>query len=124
MKAEKIKTILIVDDSKIARNMMRRVTSTVVPHAEIFEAENADVAWGQWEKYRPDLGVFDLNMPGKNGLELAEMVLAADPEARLVLCTANVQEVIKERAAEFGVSFINKPINDEKITRLIEGLNG
>ena len=107
--------ILIVDDSIAARHGTRKILANVYPDASVTEAKNADEGQKVYGAKRPDLGILDLNIPGRTGLELAEELLAADPGARLILCTANAQQAVADRAQSIGLPIIHKPISIEKL---------
>jgi CheY-like chemotaxis protein len=58
-------------------------------------------------------------MPGMNGIDLAAVIKARFPAARIALLTANVQSALRRRAAEAGLDFIDKPINQTKISAFV-----
>ena len=68
------------------------------------------------------MGIFDLNMPGMDGLELAQAIKSQQPDTRIALLTANVQDSIRERAEAMGVSFFRKPITEKVITEILDEL--
>ena len=65
------------------------------------------------------VAVLDMNMPGMSGLELAERIRATQPDMKLALLTANVQEAIQRRAAALGVRFFRKPISETVIADVL-----
>lgn len=112
--------VLIVDDSAMARKMMKRAVAGLLPQAEISEAAEAESGLHKWTELRPDISIFDLNMPGQSGLELAEKVLAENVSAKIVLCTANVQQATQDKAREMGIGFVAKPVNAEKLQAVLD----
>ena len=117
--AADIRKILIVDDSSLARGMGRNLLSRIFPDAAFSEGKDVASGFEVWNDVRPDLSFLDLNMPGGTGLDLAERIRAIDPDASIVLCTANIQDVIRERAAGLGIGFLDKPITIEKVESLM-----
>jgi len=66
-------TILIVDDHDDVRKLIRMILGA--EGYELLEAFDGQSAIAQIQKYRPDLILLDIMMPGyPNGLELLEMV--------------------------------------------------
>ena len=63
----------------------------------------------------------DYNMPGMNGIDLAALVKERYPTARIALLTANVQAALRKRAADLGVGFIDKPVNETKVAAFVGG---
>jgi len=107
-------SVLVVDDSRITRMMMRSLVKQIRPQAEVVEAGCADDALSALND-DVEFAIVDYNMPGQNGLELARELQKQLPEGHIVLCTANSQKVIQNRAREMGVHFIAKPITPEKV---------
>ena len=106
-------TILIVDDSKLARIVMGKAISALQPGWSKLEAGDADEALNTLESQSVDVAVLDFNMPGRNGLELAEQLRARFPAMPIALATANVQDEVVSRASSAGVAFVPKPITED-----------
>jgi YesN/AraC family two-component response regulator len=117
-------SVLVVDDSKLARLMVINLISEKWPEAEIREAENADQAFVAIAENTPDHVIMDHNMPGMDGLDLASRLRDVAPKASLTLITANIQSSIREQAATLGCHFIAKPVNESKIAGLLAELGG
>ena len=112
--------MLIVDDSKLARMMIKTIVKETSPHMELIEAENGEDALKCSEEQNITHMTIDYNMPGINGLELAEKLTKTWPKARISLITANLQDTIKKRADNLGIGYIAKPINEEKISKFLK----
>ena len=112
--------MLIVDDSKLARMMIKGIVSETSPEISFLEAANGEEALQCSEGKQITHMTIDYNMPGMNGLELAEKLIKSCPTAQVSLITANIQETIKDRADKLGISFIAKPINGEKISHFLK----
>ena len=63
-----------------------------------------------------DIAFIDYNMPGMTGLELISELATRMTIPKIALLTANIQNEIREQAIAAGVTFLNKPINEEAIT--------
>jgi len=114
-------TILIAEDNGEVRALL----------AEILEAAGYRVrtcANGRRasEKYisadvRPDLVILDIIMPEMGGLEAAERILEADPDARIILCSG-----YSNRATEISLdgryAFLRKPYTRREILTAVRGL--
>ena len=109
------KTLLIVDDSKLSRMMIRSIVQQAHPDWRVIEAESGADALAKVEGATVDLMTLDFNMPGMNGLTLAERLKQVFPFASVALLTANIQQSIRERADRLGIGFIQKPITEDKI---------
>jgi len=116
-----VTTILIVDDSKLARIVMGKAIAAIEPDWRRLEAGNADEAAVILSSEAVDVVVLDFNMPGRNGLELAEELRARFPVMPIALATANVQDEIVGRARAAGVTFVPKPVNEDGIRGFLAG---
>ena len=113
-------TMLIVDDAKLARMMVRSFVSKTRPDFSIIEAGDGAEALRLLEGVTAiECATIDYNMPGINGIELAQQVRARYPQARIALLTANVQAALRQRAADSDIDFIAKPVTEAKITAFI-----
>jgi len=109
------KSVLLVDDSKFARLLVKAFISSNFAGWEIDEAEDANKALEMVSAKTYDYMLVDFNMPGMNGLELGEKLRAQFPDAVIALLTANIQQEIQNKAENIGLDFIPKPPTEEKI---------
>jgi two-component system chemotaxis response regulator CheY len=109
------KRVLIVDDANFMRMIVK---DTLVPSGfEIAgEAANGAEAVTKYTQLKPDLVTMDITMRVKDGLEAARDILAADPDARIVMVTALGQEKMLLDSIAVGVrDFVVKPFARERI---------
>jgi DNA-binding NarL/FixJ family response regulator len=89
--------ILIADDDRTIRHLLRRILEERPGWEVCGEAANGNDAVAQTEQLAPDLAIIDLAMPDKNGIEAAREIFAQSPLTAMLLLT--VQEVSAELAA-------------------------
>jgi CheY-like chemotaxis protein len=114
-------TVLIVDDSKLARIVTAKNIHALQPNWDRVEASNADEALSVVAARKVDLALLDYNMPGKNGLELAGELRALYPTMPLAVITANVQDEIVSRTRAVNATFVPKPITEDALRGFISG---
>jgi two-component system, chemotaxis family, chemotaxis protein CheY len=114
-------TILIVDDSKIARMMVRKFIVATHPDWVLHEACNGEDAVAKVAEVTPDYIVLDFNMPGIDGLETAQRIKASGATAKIVMVTANIQEPVRRQAETLGIKFLNKPFREEALLAELTG---
>lgn len=119
---ESVKQILIVDDSRVSRLMARQYILSLHADWIVEEAASGEEALQKIASYTPALVLIDVNMPGMGGLAAAELLRKQLPQAHISLLTANVQSATRNRAAEIGVGFMEKPITAARIAQLIAPL--
>ena len=113
--------VLIVDDSKLARIVLTRTIGALQPDWACVEAANGDDALAVLEKHDADIAILDFNMPGKNGLVLAEELRCRFPKMPIAIATANIQDEIIQRAIAAQAHFIAKPVNEEALRSFLSG---
>ena len=116
------KTVLIVDDSRVSRLMARQFILSAQPDWSVIEAASCEEAIEKVGAVVPIMILMDVNMPGIGGLAAAEQLRSICPESRITLVTANVQNATRNRAAEMGIGFMEKPITEARIHSLIAEL--
>jgi CheY-like chemotaxis protein len=114
-------TVLIVDDSKLARIVAAKAISALRPDWERVEAGNADEALARVAAGGIDLALLDYNMPGKDGLALAAELRSLHPTMPMAVITANVQDEIIARARAINATFIPKPLTAEGLRGFVSG---
>jgi two-component system, chemotaxis family, chemotaxis protein CheY len=113
--------ILIVDDSKAMRMIVRRQLGEIgLGGAECVEATNGIEGIAAIKEHQPDLVLSDWNMPEMNGIEMLEALNAEGIEVKLGFVTSESQESYKERAVDAGAMFlIAKPFNADTFKRAL-----
>ena len=117
-----VPTVLIVDDSRLSRMMIRTFITQAHPDWTIIEASNGQEALEKTAAQTVDLMTIDLNMPGMDGLTLATRLQHTHPAASITLVTANIQESVRQRAEAAGMGFIAKPITADNVLACISCL--
>ena len=108
------KKILIVDDSAMSRRMMRRIIESA--GHEVVEAEEGPEALEKYFLDKPDVVFLDLTMRDMYGLEVLEKLRQMDPDARVIIASADIQDMTRDSVVEAGADgFINKPLSPEKV---------
>ena len=118
------KTILIVDDSRVSRMMIKALLHDLSPGWQVLEAADAEEALKLTDTHKPDAFSLDFNMPGMDGLQLAQDIKSKVSSAKIALFTANIQKAIQEKGEQVGVSFIPKPVTEDSIRVLVEQVCG
>lgn len=112
-----MKKILVVDDSRIMRNVVKNTFSLLAIPCEFIEAEDGEAALEQLNRNDIDLILLDWNMPKLSGIDFLKQVrnIAKYEKLPIIMVTSeaakyNVIEALKAGATDY----IIKPINDKK----------
>jgi hypothetical protein len=112
-------SVLIVDDSPIARKMMRRS----LPQdwdITIQEAVDGVQAIDIYRKGGVELMFLDLTMPNIDGYGVLEVLQAEGLNCIVIVVSADVQPQARERVLAMGaIAFIPKPVNPEGLQEVL-----
>jgi two-component system chemotaxis response regulator CheY len=112
--------VLITDDAAFMRMMIRNILSQN-GHDVVGEASNGAEAIEQYGALKPDVCTMDITMPEKDGIAALKDILAADPAARVVMCSALGQEAkVIESIRSGAKDFIVKPFQQDRVLSAIE----
>lgn len=114
-------TVLVVDDSKLARIVLRKNITALQPDWAILEASNADEAVEAVGAHTVAVAIIDYNMPGRDGLALAEELRHRFPAMPIAVATANIQDEIIARARAANATFIAKPVTEDGMRGFLSG---
>ncbi|MEN4053058.1 response regulator [Sulfurimonas sp. NWX79] len=114
---------LVTDDSKLARKVLKKSLCEYVDEQYIFEACNGLEALKILLKEKADIVFLDLTMPVMDGYETIPKILDINPETKIIVVSADVQEKAKEKVLSLGAMLhIEKPINPVKMKEILEAL--
>lgn len=111
--------ILVVDDSALSRKISRRILEEAGHTVE--DVADGLAALERYALARPDLTLLDVTMNEMNGLEVLRQVRAMDPDARVVMATADAQTSTRTLAEAGGaVGFVLKPLVRESVLKAVD----
>jgi CheY-like chemotaxis protein len=97
--------VMVVDDHADVRFLIRLIVEDAGPPLELAgEAAGAEEALGQIDDVDPDVVVLDALMPMIDGFEAAPMILERRPGQPILLCSAIVDDSVRERARQAGIA--------------------
>ncbi len=117
-----IKRILLVDDSPMIHNLLRKTLENN-GYEVCGDAKNGSEGVDMYMSLMPDLVFMDVTMPIMDGIEAARRIKENNPAARIIMLTAMGDEEIISQAKDVGVDiFLKKPFDDYKIVSAIAKL--
>lgn len=112
-------SILVVDDSMFERKVLNDMLASL-GHNIVGEARNGEQAIEEYTRLKPDLVTMDLTMRGIDGAEAITNIIAADPEARIVVVSSHQERQVILDALERGARhFIIKPLSPEAVSAVL-----
>jgi len=111
--------VLVVDDAAF----MRKVVSDALAsggHDVIGTAANGVEAIDRFRELKPELTMLDITMPEKTGLEALAEIMAIDPSARVLMCSALGQESKVIESIKLGAKdFVVKPFQPDRLLEAV-----
>jgi DNA-binding NarL/FixJ family response regulator len=112
--------VLVADDQSMVRAGFRMLLSGEDDIEVVAEASNGLEAVEKAARFRPTVVLMDIRMPELDGLEATRRILAADPDARvLVLTTFDLDEYVYEALRAGASGFVLKDEPPEQLLAAI-----
>ena len=114
--------VLIVDDAAFMRMMLKDII-TDIGHEVVGNACNGFEAVELYKNLKPDIVTLDITMPEKDGITALSEIMAINPDAKCVMCSAMGQQSMVIQAIKAGAKdFIIKPFMPERVKEPLEKL--
>ena len=95
---------LLVDDEPDVRLLLRKMIEAENDGLFVAgEAADGHEALAAVDRLNPSVIVIDERMPAMSGMEAAAQIIASRPNQPIVLCTAHLDDELRERAAAVGI---------------------
>jgi CheY-like chemotaxis protein len=112
-------SVLLIDDSRLSRMMIGKELSGL--DTDIREASGGQEGIDLYKEQKADIVFLDLTMPDMDGFETLKNLLQIDPDAKVVILTADVQSGSTNKALEMGAfKVMNKPSKSEEFEAVLE----
>lgn len=119
--------ILVVDDSRIMRNIVKNTVANhrILKNSLFLEASDGIEAQNVMDENQVDLLLLDWNMPRLNGIELVQQ-LRKDPrysDLPIIMITSEAAKYNVIEAVKSGVSdYLIKPVSEKNLMQKIKRL--
>ncbi len=112
--------VLIIDDDLALAEHYKLVLNAAGIHVQI--SNNPQVIFELLQEFHPDLVLLDINMPGCNGIELAQVIRLNQDWLRVPITYLSSEQDVEKRAlalARAGDDFLSKPLNDRELVSAV-----
>ncbi|MDR2768171.1 MAG: response regulator [Treponema sp.] len=120
-----MKTVMVVDDSRIMRNIVKNTFTELKIPCQFVEAANGREALSLLQSQTIHLVLLDWNMPELSGLDFLKQVRAMEQYKNLpiIMVTSesakyNVIEALKNGATDYIIKPVNEKIFTEKLSKI------
>jgi len=113
--------IVLVDDHEVVRLGLKALLSRNPQFQVVAEAGNATEALNQVARYKPDVVVMDIRLPGKSGIEATREIVKNYPATKVIMLTSYAEDELLFDAISAGASgYVLKQIGSGKLVDALE----
>jgi CheY-like chemotaxis protein len=117
--------ILIVDDLKLIRDLIRTMVSRLPFISAIEEAEDVPQALLAADRLQPDVVTLDMQLPGGTGLDVLRVLKQAERGPTVIVVTNQADPQTRRACMAAGASFfLDKSLDMERLPAILKMLTG
>ena len=114
-------SLLLAEDDKIVRTLLRAVILKQFPDITVHLAEDGKAGVDLFQQHAPQIVITDVNMPVMDGIQMSRKIRSLRAATKIIVVTAYDNSDCCEKFDEIGVEdFIVKPFTFEKLFAAIE----
>ncbi|HEX4264568.1 MAG TPA: response regulator [Verrucomicrobiae bacterium] len=111
--------ILVVDDSGLARRLIRKILEEL--GHEVEDVSDGAQALERYLLNHHDAVVLDLLMHGMYGVDVLQKLKELNPDLPVIIATADIQRTTREEVKQSGAAaMINKPVTKDQLAEVLE----
>ena len=115
--------VLIVDDNMRFVERMINILDDINSIEYVNVANEYQEACRSINQEKPDLVLLDINLPGKNGIEVLKKVKETDQNCKVIMLTNHADEYYKQLCNELGADyFLDKSHDFARVPGIIRGM--
>ncbi len=96
--------VLLAEDQAMVRGALSALLNLESDIEVLGSAADGEAAWRELQRYKPDVLVTDIEMPGLTGLELAQRIQRHELPIKVIIVTTFARPGFLRRALDAGVS--------------------
>lgn len=114
--------LLIADDELIERKVLyKTLRENLKDRCEIYQAENGREALEIYKKEKIQIAIFDIEMPGINGIEAAQRIREIDKYCCIIFLTAFDEFAYAKKAITVrALDYLLKPYDEQELMLVVE----
>ncbi len=118
------KKIIIVDDHEVVRLGLKSLLDKYPQYEVVSEAKNAREAVDQVEKYRPDIVLMDIRLPGPSGIFACDEIKKNHPDVQVIMLTSYAEDEMLFSAIKAGASgYLLKQIDSAGLVKSLDAVS-
>ncbi len=116
--------LLLAEDEHLIRGALAALLALEEDMELVAEAASGDEALAMARKHRPDVALLDLQMPGMDGIAVAEALATEVPECRAMIVTSHGRAGYLKRSLAVGVrGFLPKTVTAKVLAEAVRSVH-
>lgn len=111
--------VMIVDDEPYIRHILRKVIEKTEDFEVVSECSGMTEALLSFQSLKPSVVFMDIDLDGSSGIDCAKVMLAQDPDCRLIFATAYA-EYMPSAFELYAFDYLVKPFDLARITHTLD----
>ncbi|MEP7199917.1 MAG: response regulator transcription factor [Chloroflexota bacterium] len=113
--------IVVVDDHEVVRLGLKSLLARYPQFEVVAEAGNASEALDRVQRYKPDVVVMDIRLPGKSGIEATREITQQHPSTKVIMLTSYAEdELLFDAIAAGAAGYVLKQIGSNDLVRALD----
>lgn len=113
--------VLLVDDHEVVRLGLATLLRDVPCVGAVSEAGSAEEAIQAVPKFKPDVVVMDIRLPGESGIEACRQIKLDHPKVNVIMLTSYAEDSLVFKALEAGASgYVLKQVGNQQLISSLE----
>lgn len=111
--------VLIVDDEKGMRTIIKKILDKSGGFKVVGDTDNGKDAIDIFKEHRPEVVFIDVEMPEYNGIDCAKILTDIDPKTIIIFATAH-QEYMSDAFQLYAFDYLIKPFKIERVLQTLD----
>jgi CheY-like chemotaxis protein len=112
--------VLVVDDNLFLASIIQEILEG--EGCDVMTAKDGNDGYSVYLLFEPDLIITDIQMPGKNGLEMMECIRTHNPMIQTIYMSGDISSFrasLLEEEKKYPVSIFEKPFSLARLTQFV-----
>lgn len=115
--------VLLVDDHEVVRLGLEALLRSQPGITVVAEASTAEEAIRAAERYRPDLVLMDIRLPGESGIAACRAITSRWPDTKVIMLTSFADDDLIFQAIQAGAAgYVLKQVGNDELLQAIEAV--